>query len=170
MRFGELRPPNYILLKEEKNEVCLWIYHENIGLLYAAVGLYSYKDFVANLVCDPNNKIFMFRCPNCKDEDKEDIFISEFKNKILEIRPKYEEMDVSYRQWSKSNWALMITCPIDDFISYAFTISSNFLKRHYLAKVQGRLFKDMKANVDATTAIIQCDFSENYTTVFARDV
>lgn len=55
-KFGMLRPSNCLLLKDGKNEVCLCIHHENIRLLYKAIGITNYREFVCKLVCDKDNK------------------------------------------------------------------------------------------------------------------
>lgn len=171
-KFFQLRPPQCKLLKETKNQVCLCIYHENVRLLFDAVGL-KFSDYVEYLVCNKDSKPCMFRrCDLCNTERKESDFSEKLKADILAKSPRYEHLDVPFNEWSTSGRELMVKCAmeLDDFINHLSAKLSTFLRHHFTSLHQGNSWKQMKSQVDHTMAVIQCDFAENYTSTYNMEV
>lgn len=112
------------------------------------------------------------RCITCKSDTTEESFMTYLKQHILAEFPKYEELYVISEKGSHSNRDLMVTCSVglEDFLKQVLTTTSRFLKHHYVSKRQARAFKEKKANVNETAAIIQADFAENYNPQYAKEV
>lgn len=115
----------------------------------------------------------MFRkCEVCSTEDKEKLFSQQLKGDILRKNPKYEEMDVQFREWSQGARELLVktTLPIDDFVEHVTGKLTTFLRHHYTTECQSRSWKKMKSELDENTAMIHCDFAENYSCKYNMEV
>jgi hypothetical protein len=179
-KFNQLRPKYCVLLsKTGYHNVCCCVYHENVRLMYEVfgIGYKEYKQFLTKLVCSLDNKDCMFRrCDLCKDKALE--FQDSIKTEFAIPDDELEEEIVQFDRWETTDRDIRqtISLPFPDFMEKVTKDSISLLKHHYIMKAQSEYFSSIKpsasniANFDDTQMIVQCDFAENYNTVFQDEI
>jgi hypothetical protein len=179
-KFNQLRPKYCVLLsKSGYHNVCCCVYHENVRLMYEVfgIGYKEYKQFLGKLVCSLDNKDCMFRrCDLCKNYEVE--FQESIKTDFGIPEEELEDELVQFDRWETTDRDIRqnISMPFPDFIDKVTKDSVSLLKHHYIMKAQSEFFSKLKpsannvASYDHTQMIIQCDFAENYHTVFQDEI
>ena len=101
----------------------------------------TYKDLVAMIVCDLENKTCMLhRCSNCPGTEKlRSFFISNL-----------DEEEVYFQQWQSTDSSQMVTVSmiLDGFIQLMIESIDSLTAHSYIARCQGRYLKEKKRNID----------------------
>ena len=139
------------------HSVCVFVIHQNVFLMVDAMNNdRTYKDSMAMIVCDLENKTCMLHgCSNCPGTEKlRSFFISNL-----------DEGEVSFQQWQSTDSSQMVTVSmiLDEFIQLMIESIDSLTAHSYIARCQGRYLKERKRNIDDETALVLGDFAENYT-------
>ncbi|OXA38614.1 hypothetical protein Fcan01_26644 [Folsomia candida] len=140
------------------HNVCLCIYHENVKLLFNAVGLPSMKPYIEQLVCPGACKnCYYRRCYHCKKNTK--VLLKKIKedSKVLK-----NQETISYRRWLSTNGTHLSK---EEFLDHITQSLEELLKHHYIYKNQQDSLNKLKNNLKEGEIIVWGDFSENYTPI-----
>lgn len=142
-KFAMLRPRWVVCVGSSgTHSTCVCIYHQNVKLMLAAIGLDNEKHYLMDkLVCDTyQRKCMMDRCPECPGND----VLTEF---IEELTP--DQGLIQYRLWDQTDGTQLANRSDDrnDFIS-SLVKKINFLTRHhFVARVQATEFAQCKGGL-----------------------
>lgn len=184
-KFSSLRPCNVLLSSKLPRTVCLCQQHENIRLLcdclwkeITSFPQYS-SSFVDAFVCDSNNESCMTgKCKTgkCKKEKCTDCpdFLEEMKEEapLDEITTWYQWERVTKEVPGKKGKAPSFTKKmekvhkegtVEEALQSLGTKMSSFLKHVFIKRNQARFFQEKINNLKLEEAVVQFDFSENYT-------
>ena len=169
-KFAELRPKEVLLSSKMPRNVCGRIYHENIILLLNELHkvspdvfpLYS-KEFIDSCVCKAESKTCMSsNCALCKNK-----FIEVFYN---ELDPATLRKNCSWYQWEKSEEGrtekVEKSGVIEELVKLLESKLKKFLFHYFINKQQTIAYNKCKAKAteeSSFTAMVQMDFSENFT-------
>jgi hypothetical protein len=176
-KFAELRPKHVLLSSQLPRNVCLCKYHENfimaVDTLNKAIpGFPKYEHTLPDeLVCAAATQDCWFnQCPNCQDAKL-------LQSKLL---PEHgESCDVTWNVWA--NDADGKICKMvkegtsDDLFSHICAILPEFLQHSYIKRNQAESYQKEREAVgdedfDPSFAMLQVDFSENYTCMFQDEI
>lgn len=189
-KFASLRPSHVLYRHLTPKNVCLCLYHENINLICEALHkefnefpLYS-NNFVNNFVCSPEIENCMFgNCDNCKGHF--DKFCGIFKgikfnNEIVWyewMRVDYEEKKNSRRKVSNpgsQTSSKMDKCLKNGTVADVFDSLQEkmpyFLYHVYIKREQSNYFQLKLVSIPERNAVVQVDFSENYSLEFQNEI
>lgn len=178
--FCSLRPPNVLLSSAIPRNVCLCQYHDNIKLLCEAIHkavpefpLYS-GDFVNNLVCNSENELCMTgKCFKCPD------WIEDFKS----VAPLDEPIE--WNQWERVKESVSAkdgkektTTKVQEvpyskraqLKMHCFPFMKRCLPSWIMYLLKGNKASSLKKKNQPNEAIIQVDFSENYTCLHQDEI
>ncbi|KAK3718975.1 hypothetical protein QZH41_003331 [Actinostola sp. cb2023] len=174
-KFSPLRPCNVLLSSKMLRTVCLCQQHDNIRLLCDCLGKeipsfpqYS-SSFVDVFVCDSNNESCMTgECKDCPD------FLEEMKEEapLDEITTWYQWERVTQEVPGKKGKAASLTKKmqkvhkegtVEEALQSLDTKMPPFLKHVFIKRNQARFFQEKIKNLKPEEAVVQFDFSENYT-------
>ena len=171
-KFAELRPKHVQLSSKLPHNVCLCKYHENfimaINALHKASSScpsYSHELPERFLCSEPKRACWMNECNSCKDG-------AGFR-RIM----NYDTADAQWYVWKTAEDNRLMKAVEEgtthDLVDYICSLMPQFLEHTYIKRHQASEYQTCKEratnNTDPEEALIQVDFSENYTCV-AQDV
>ncbi|XP_071943945.1 uncharacterized protein [Antedon mediterranea] len=175
-KFAEIRPKHVYLTNKLPHNVCLCRYHENF--IFAVDALHkvcrtfpSYThDFPASLLCETvTEKCWLNECSSCKDAEG-------FKQKYQLILDEDAcENESSWYVWRMSNTDKRILKVIEqgtvkELTEYFCSLIPQFIEHCYVKRQQAATSKDDRMKASPLEAVIQIDFSENYTCVSQDEI
>ena len=132
-------------------------YHQNAVLLTNGANINeNYKDLMARVVCDVDNKICMVhRCNNCPGKEA----LSDFLRTVLN-----DDEVITYQQWETTDRCTMptlVSSPSDSIENLADAIDK--LTAHsFISKCQSKYLASRKSCLDQKSCIVLLDLAENY--------
>lgn len=154
--FAGLRPKHCILAGVAgTHSVCVCKHHQNPKLMCQAVGL-DYKDLIKLSVCDEEKEDCMMRqCKRCPGEEE---LLNFLQTHLL------DEEEILYNQWLSTDRTTLFTVNENKsaFIEKLVKDIKNLSRHSFIAKAQSNYFKSLKENLTENQAIVNMDFSENY--------
>ncbi len=190
-KFAQLKPANVLHKSETPKDACLCTYHENINLLCEAVHkampdfpTYS-SDFVSNFVCSADSeKCMTGNCDVCSQ--KTSTWFGAFQGTVLNT-------DICWYEWAreegqyepshkrrktargngKSTKKRLTKCCRSGTVLEAIESLTEKLPEfllHVFIKRQSNYFQTKLVSISSEGAVIQEDFSENYTLQHQREV
>lgn len=154
------------------HSVCVCFYHQNIKLLlYAIDPKLNYRDVLSEIVCDVNDcECMTGECLTCKkdeDEMKTCLHGAIFSSSVID-----PDDEITYKQWTQTDRSDLLThiSTFGEFFELLAEKFKNLLPHHYIARKQCDFLKERKINLDAKTAVVQVDFSENHSFVIQDEV
>ena len=175
-KFAELRPAHVLKRSETPRNVCLCRYHENINLQIQALQLKGYEfpknsgDLVDNCVCDSSN----FECMSGKCAACGDMQVAKSKVTDELIANSAAEM-ITWSRWkTKDNRMVLVeqNGTVEEMVDEILSDLPKFLRHVFIKHKQSKSFESIKNSLkeDDTHALIQVDFSENYTAEYQDEV
>lgn len=168
-KFCSLRPKWCILAGAcGTHSVCVCVKHQNVKLLTQSLNTKeTYKDLMKFLLCDEEKRDCMFRhCILCPPKE----------NLIEFLKSKFESYDsnetVEYSQWVSTDRTRMIKCVSnsEDFIANLTEKLEQLIPHAYIASSQSSFIKNLKKHLPMNVALVQMDFSENYSFTIQDEV
>ena len=177
-KFAELRPKHVFLSSKLPHNVCLCKYHENvinaINALHKAnpdIPAYS-QTFPESLICDPpTEECWLNKCDKCKNG-------TGFSAKYTE-----ELQSNTSAQWAiwKNDKDKLIKVVEDgtvkELTDHIISLIPQFLEHCYIKRKQSATYQKERLNAEPKSenynpshALIQVDFSENYTCVSQDEI
>lgn len=172
-KFAELRPKNCVLAGGSgTHSVCVCTTHQNTKLMIVGgklkdipidgeTNLGDYKICLSLIMCsEATSKCQLNVCENCPGiENIKQKLINHFEEDMIE--------NITYKQWISVDRCSFetVTKTVDEFVE-RFCEQLIILKRHaFIAQQQSKYYTYMKENVKENEAVINLDFSENYSFV-----
>lgn len=160
--FASLRPKWCVLAGAAgTHTVCVCILHQNPKLkIQACDGRSTISELMAHGVCSMVEEgCMMHTCGQCPGEEG-------LVNALENITP--EKDSIEYRQWVSTDRCTLMTIqePRLDFISNLAADLFKLTQHHYIAKSQSNYFTTSKEEMNDHEAIVQLDYSENFTMVY----
>ena len=166
-KFAELRPKHVLLSNKIPHNVCLCKYHENfisaaeaLHKCCASFPRYS-QDLPGKLVCNPGNRQCWFnQCEKCKDGKR-----------LVELLNELESQMVTWFVWKNDKDGRLCKTVEEgtsgDLVTYIVAIFPHFIEHCYVKRQQAAAHKQQREEIlsSADSALVQIDFSENYTCV-----
>ena len=177
-KFAELRPKEVLLSSKMPRNVCGCIYHENIALLLQELHrllpdvfpLYS-KEFVALCVCEIDSKVCMSsNCVLCKNKFKS-VFVDAINHESLQKEASWniwEKIEEDGRTAKTSK-----TGNTQDLLNALESKLKKFLFHYFINKQQTDAYnycKNVSTEQTSRTAMVQMDFSENFSCNYQDEV
>ena len=173
-KFSSLRPTNVKLLSETPKNTCLCLYHENIrqicDCLSKVVNFPAYThDFVNNAVCDVNSESCMMgKCSSCPKWIEQiieqcsglDTSVSWFEWERVQTDSSKTLSDTSSTQKHMKKLCKIGT--VQDVFNSLKSKLPFFLQHVFLKLKQVAYFEEITSNIADDEAVLQVDFSENY--------
>ena len=163
--FASLRPSWCVLAGPKgTHAVCVCSYHQNAKLMIAAMSdfhIVGLEDFMAKTVCSLASELCMMR--KCKECPGLGGIMQDAQ--IKEIFCDIEE--VTYKLWISTDHTSLVTISEagDDFVEHLADKLVELTRHHYIAKAQSTYMKALKENIRPSEAVVQGDFSENFSFV-----
>ena len=172
-KFAYLRPKHVLLSSKLPHNVCMCQYHENFIMAVNAlhkvcpdVPKYSY-DFPGTCVCDPlKEDCWMNNCESCKDAQG-----------FQSAHPLNEILPATWHVWTKQGGRLTKVEEEEttaELYQHICSLIPKFLKHCYTKRQQEHMYNEDRsnavANSDPVNALLQLDFSENYTCVSQDEI
>lgn len=167
-KFASLRPKNVVPVSDSDQTVCCCRYHENLDLLLDGLKrsfheIPNGKQLVEQASCKWDKMCYFGECPVCSNVqvvvdrvlDKDQLVVS--SGRAMEEGGK-----VSYYQWTAANNKELVTGTVPEIKSELNSQLTSVKKHSFLAKVQLQQIKELKLKLKEDEAIIQEDFSENF--------
>ena len=162
--------------------VCLCVHHDNVKLLFEAIHkevhqfpLYS-SEAVDRFVCSTNNEKCMTgmceSCPNWSDELRSQASLDEpvewlqWERTEREVPRKREKPSKKKTKMEK----VLKSGTVDDVISSLEEKMPAFLNHVFVKRKQSSFFEEKKSKLSAEEAVVQVDFSENYSCCYQDEV
>lgn len=176
-KFAELRPKHVYLSKQLPHNVCMCRYHENfisaidsLHKVSPCVPSYSH-DFPATLLCkSPNRKCWTNQCDECNDASgfKRNYTLDEVANDDItwHVRKKGEDGRLMKAVEEGT---------VEDLLAHICDMIPQFLEHCYIKREQAAAYNKERdeaqsEDYDPEIAVIQVDFSENYTCVWQDEI
>ena len=104
-----------------------------------------------------NEKCMMRRCDDCPGEDA----VKQFIESLPELEGKEE---IRHKKWVTVDRCTLqdVVAPTEEFIESFSSSIIKLLRHHFVAKSQGRAFKEAKARLNPNEGVLVGDFAENY--------
>lgn len=156
-----LRPKECLSLNTKGfHNVCVCIYHQNVKLLFNAIGEKSIKPWIQLLICSEARKdCFYRRCLECQD------FKTQLTAKLLVDNSKIDTQPIiRFRRWTATDGTNFITDekPALEFLDFICDELEVLLKHHYVTNNQQQYLNNLKRTMRADEIIVWGDFAENY--------
>ncbi len=177
-KFADLREDHILLVSKMPHNVCACRYHSDIILLLESLHrkfpltfpLYTRKDFVEQVVCDPDSEDCMVNdCPNCKDGQ---LFYLNFK-----LPPEYLDEKVSFSQWEEvEGYITRVSnrATVREVQEILLGKLPRFLWHHFVKRKQSESYERDKMTAKdesrPTECTLQMDFSENFTIIQQQEI
>jgi hypothetical protein len=159
-KFTTLRPPQVILPDKSGCHItCICVYCENLKLMFLKFWKNgNFKEVLKLFVCDISKEECIFGdCETCSFDENVQEFISY-------ISSKFEETQITYKQWESTDRMSLITKTHskDEFFKEVL-ISIQAMKEHYFYfRNQSNYLKQIKETLGENEALVLFDFAENY--------
>ena len=159
-KFCSLRPKWCVTCSSSgTHSVCVCTYHQNAVLLTSGASIKeNYKDLMARVVCDTDNKICMVhRCSNCPGK----VALKEFLHSEIDDD---DDEPIVYQQWETTDRCTMrtlVSSPME-YIDILCDAIDNLTSHSYIARCQSRYLTTRKNCLDSSSCIVLLDFAENY--------
>lgn len=172
-KFATLRPKHVMLNNKLPHNVCLCRYHENfisaINSFHKAVPqMPEYNhNLPAVFVCEePTAECWFGKCETCQNF---------MRTKLWDICANSEECNVEWFVWQESNGRLLKVQEegtIQDLVHHILNIGPTFLEHYFIKREQSKSYQADKELLISTpqAAMMQVDFSENYTCVAQDEI
>ena len=186
-KFAELKPPNVFHQSKTPKDACLCKYHENIALLCDALHkviptfpIYS-SSFVDNMVCSPDSeKCMMGNCDTCSyhkiesylssfveaDQASEILWCEWVREENNEIahprRGANKEADTVKTSSKKQMKKICKAGSVAEAVATLIEKMPEFLAHVFIKRQQSACFQEKLSDIPDASAVIQVDFSENY--------
>lgn len=176
-KFAELRPKNVLLSSKLPHNVCLCKYHENF--IMAVNSLHkscpNFPSFSGELpdsiVCAPGSRsCWLNECHACKDAD------------IFKTKYKLDNTSESATTWYvwKSDQDNKLCKAVEegtteDLFNHISSLVPQFLRHCFIKRMQAEYYQKQREAItseqsDSSVALLQVDFSENYTCIYQDEV
>lgn len=175
-KFCKIRPANVLLSSSMPRNVCLCQHHDNIKLLCDAIHKeipkfqpYSSKKVDAFVCSSSNEGCMTSQCKECPKWEEELIRdASSHKNKIEWYQWERVQKVLPPKKGKPTKIKSKIekvvkSGAVDDVIKALKRKMPEFLTHTFVKRNQSEFFEKKKANIPGNEAIVQIDFSENYT-------
>lgn len=177
-KFAELRPKHIKLSSKLPHNVCLCKYHENfintVSALHKAIPSFPKYSitFCELFLCDPSSQnCWLGDCEKCANS-----FIKVAREKVEE--EGCCDNDITWYQWKEIDGCLTKIVKegsVEDLLIYLSEISSQFFQHVYVKREQAASYKNQReeaasVNYNPSVAIVQLDFSENYTCIAQDEI
>lgn len=176
-KFSELRPKHVKYSSRLPHNVCLCKYHENF--IFAVNALHSAfpsfpkytQNFWDKYLCQPHTEECWLRnCDDCKNK------LCKCMEKLLEENGA--SCDVKWHVWKELPEGLRKVVEEDsaeELVIYINSICNEFLKHSYTKREQANSYqidrsKTASPHHDKKIALVQVDFSENYTCIAQQEI
>jgi len=174
-KFAELRPPNVLLCSQMPSNVCTCVYHENffmaVDALHAvvpAVPLYTTALPSSCLLCPDNDACWFSECDHAGCG-------FQFKYQLPDDGSLVSK-EVRWKKWEESSGRLVKgeeTGTVKELYDYVCSLAPKFLRHCRIKRLQAQQYEADKvaANLaDSHMAVLQMDFSENYTCIAQDEI
>ena len=175
-KFAEYRPKNIFLSSQLPHSVCLCRYHENYILALNAIHGISPEcprynhDFIESVICEnPTKECWLFTCDVCKDilDSNLEQYVNACKNS-----------EVSWMVWQDSEGKLCKVLHSGSALElrkHILGMSRTFFEHCYAKRNQAVAYQNDRTAISATSfdpsaALVQVDFSENFTCIAQDEV
>ena len=174
--FAALRPAHVMLMSDLPCNVCVCRYHDNMAMMLNACSAAtveipkSSSDFVDSLVCDPNNESCMLTqdCATCGN------------GALFDIKyPVDAELASEFVSWYRWEFAdhKVVKCvkegTVDELVGQIKNDCNKFLNHIFVKRKQSAYFQSVKnacQEHDESHAVLQVDFSENYSAKYQNEI
>ena len=171
--FCRLRPFYVRFPTDSDRETCLCKKHENFRLLATAVfqlGVIKTNDtrkLFESVVCNVKNKDCMYKsCPTCKNKEVEFCNEPEAGKRVSYMVWVDEKDDSGHKQTMK----IKKDCTYAEMKSL-FNEKLNDMAIHVFNMChQIGIYNELVSTLDETKCIVHCDFSENYTCGYSKEI
>ena len=158
-KFAALRPENVVSVTDKDQNVCCCQYHENFELLVNGIrkqkpNIPTSEALILQSVCGWNMECHLGNCDDCKD----------FDSLIRELFGTNDDagIKVNYYQWNNQYHKEIVSSSVPE-AEAALVEQLGIMRRHvFIAKTQLRAIKSLKGQLAEDEAVLQEDFSENY--------
>lgn len=109
---------------------------------------------------NPEPSCFLFECGSCPG-------IEQFSSKISSILEENDISEIICSSWQSTDRCTLkkLCYSAEDYVTDLSNDFKKFSQHHFIAKNQSSYFKNLKDNLKEDEAIVQCDFSENFSFV-----
>ena len=158
-KFAALRPVNVVPVSDKDQNVCCCQYHENFELLVNGIRKHlpnvpSSETLIEQTVCGWYMACYTGVCDNCKEFGMivDDLFdVSE-----------HDETVIEYYQWNDQYRKELVSSSLGE-AKAVLKQQLGVMRRHvFIAKTQLRAIKTLRGQLEEGEALLQEDFSENY--------
>lgn len=181
-KFAELRPKNVLLSCKLPHNVCLCKYHENFILAVNALhkvhnSFPQYSNtFSDTMVCFPSTTECWFgQCDNCSNSKM-------FKLSYSHIIEDEEATHATWHVWKTESTGgkdgqivkVVEDGMSDELFNYIEGLVPQFLEHSFVKRKQAQTYKEQRSDAEnkpsIDKALLQVDFSENYTCVAQNEI
>jgi hypothetical protein len=180
-KFCALRPANVLTSSETPHNICLCQHHENVKFLCECLSKtlpefpsWSH-DFVNHFVCSPESELCMMgNCSNCPNPLDHFCSISDLGKSITWFQ--WERIDVAVKNSNKKlkvDKRMTKVCKegsVQDAIICFKEKLPSFLEHVFVKRCQQHYFEHKIANLTEKEAVMQVDFSQNFTCKYQDEV
>lgn len=165
-KFYKLKPANIVLISNISKDICLCSYCENFNFLFNALRPYfllddigNLKDFLRKFSCSSQFDCASSTCMECYD----------FESMLDQcLKPFSDDKPIKWTKWVKIGNFFQKEQLIERKLSDAieeFSKTFKYFKLHmHLIQIQNKVVSSLKKETDHTKAVIQMDYSENFST------
>lgn len=163
--FASLRPPWCVLPGAAGTHiVCVCTLHQNPKLkLRAVTKEVSVSSLMVAGVCDEANRnCMMHECQDCPGKEQIEILIREI------CKENFDETEIiEFRQWVTTDRCTLKTIKEsrEEFIEHLTDDLYNLMSHHFISKAQSNYLNCLKSDLKPSQAVVQLDFSENFTCI-----
>ncbi|XP_067247442.1 uncharacterized protein [Chanodichthys erythropterus] len=173
-KFAALRPREVFTKAETPHNVCLCKYHENTQMLLESVhkhiprhAFQSVSAFIRALVCSPDSPECMLNgCKTCCNA----ILL---QNIISNIPDEDKNIQTMWHSWESEGGfqvKIMKRGELRDVFALLLASATKFLKHCFIKRNQSAVFQQKMKDTSETSAVLQIDFAENYTTAYQDEI
>ena len=159
--FCSFRPQHCVLAGSGgTHSVCVCTYHQNPTLQLNAIGQVGLQleHVISKAVCSVDSANCMLRkCSQCPGKEA----VLEFVGSLPELEGKEE---IRYKKWVSVDRCTLedVVEPVEQFIESFSSAIIQLLRHHFVAKSQGKAFKEKKEMLSQNEGVLVGDFAENY--------
>lgn len=175
-KFAELRPKHVMLSNKMPHNVCLCKYHENfmnaINSFHKFVQefpSYNHNFILENIICEePTENCWLSKCSVCMDS---------IRHKLDAVLEKDAPAQVKWEIWKDEGKLIKATeeGTSHDLAEYIATNTPQFLKHSYIKRSQAGSYQEQREKASSSSfnkksALMQVDFSENFTCIAQDEI
>lgn len=159
--FASLRPKWCVLAGVAgTHTVCVCVIHQNPKLKIQSIETpSSMTELMAKGVCSIDNQnCMMHNCENCPGMEA---IAEELENTVQ------DNESIQYQQWISTDHCALLSIqqPRMEFIPNLASDLYKLTSHHFISKAQSRFLREAKEALQPEEAIVQLDYSENFTVV-----